>query len=146
MGSSRMRSRPRSGEGAIVAALSRWLPDGRAAGDFARWFAGWARWGVKWLQVDGRTLPQRLAFFVVGLAQASSRAFVRFVHAIGGRGALGYRFAFGRTCLSAAWCVERPEREERTRVPAHHCDLASALVFWFRWRITRACFVHRSTG
>merc|ERR1712048_1387169 len=36
-------------------------------------------------------------------------------HATGGRGALGYRSAFGRTCLSAAWCVERPEREKKKK-------------------------------
>ena len=150
--SSRMWSRPRSGEVASVAALSRWLPDGRVAGDFARWFAGWARSGARWLQVDGRALPQREAFFVVGIAQALVHAAHQClkpcmcsVCRTPGAGAVPLGtvpLSAGRACPPRGASSARRETKS-TRVPSHHCDLASALVFWFRWRITRAARVSR---
>ena len=69
-------------------------------------------------------------------------------HARGGRGALGYSSAFGRTCLSAAWGIERPERDKKhacSLSPLRPCVRPCVLVPVAHHQ-GRACFAHRSTG
>merc|ERR1711972_1047288 len=49
-------------------------------------------------------------------------------HAMGGRGALGYMSACGRTCLSAAWGVERQGARNTWVLPLAMAILAPSLV------------------
>ena len=91
-------------------------------------------------------------FFVVGLAQALVHAAHQClkpcmcsVCRTPGAGAVPLGtvpLSAGRACPPRGASSARRETKS-TRVPSHHCDLASALVFWFRWRITRAARVSR---